>query len=113
MIQETTLPVAENQPVGLVSGRCLTPGVLDTPRLWGLSARQLHDAFWRSKGVQCVRRGVGPSGEPLERGAELFLLVEPEQLVLFNLIQMIDRLTWLSASVTRLRLIDETEQRYS
>lgn len=80
------------------------------PEIWGLSAPQLHDAFWRSKGVQCVRRG---RRQKLQRSAELYLLVEPDQLVLFNIAQMTERLTWHNAAVTRLRLVDEGEQRYS
>ena len=80
------------------------------PEVWGLSSRQLHDAFWRSKGVQCVRRSRRVR---VQRGAELFLLVEPDQLVLFNLAELIERLTWHNAAVTRLRLVDRSESRYS
>lgn len=79
-------------------------------RLWGLSARQLHDAYWRSKGVQCVRRGHRAR---LQRGAELFLLLEPDQLVLFDVAKISERLTWHNAAVTRLRLTAEGEKRYS
>jgi len=70
----------------------------------------LHDAFWRSKGVQCVRRDRRVR---VQRGAELFLLIEPDQLVLFNLAELIERLTWHNAAVTRLRLVDRSESRYS
>jgi lipopolysaccharide/colanic/teichoic acid biosynthesis glycosyltransferase len=80
------------------------------PRIWGFSARELHDAFWRSKGVQCVRRGRPGA---LERGADLFLLLEPDQLVLFEIAPLIDRLTWHSAGITRLRLVDQGQERYS
>lgn len=79
-------------------------------QVWGLTPRQLHDAFWRSKGVQCVRRG---QKQRLQKGAELFLLIEPEQLVLFNIAQMTERLMWHNASVTRLRLQNEVEEQYS
>jgi lipopolysaccharide/colanic/teichoic acid biosynthesis glycosyltransferase len=90
--------------------------------LWGLSALNLHDAYWRSKGVQCVRRGqtlLGPAGTSaggaavLQRAADLYLLLEPEQMVLFNIGEMIERLTWHNATVTRLRLIDQAQGTYS
>ncbi len=60
--------------------------------------------------MQCVRRG---QRHPLQKGAELFLLIEPDQLVLFNLAQFSERLMWHNAAVTRLRLIDEGEHDYS
>src|SRR5262245_56512902 len=80
------------------------------PRIWGFTARQLHDAFWCSKGVQCVRRR---ERQKLQRAADLFLLIEPDQLVVFNIAQMTERLTWHSATVTRLRLTDEGREPYS
>ena len=66
----------------------------DEPLVWGLTPQELHDAFWRSKGVQCVRRG---QHQRLQRAAELFLLIEPEQLVLFNIARLSERLTWCDA----------------
>ena len=79
-------------------------------RVWGLTPRQLHDAYWHARGVQCVRRG---REQALQRAAELYLLIEPDQLVLFNIAELSDRLTWHSASVTRVRLVDELERSYS
>src|SRR6185503_15293809 len=86
------------------------PAASGLPRLWGLSARNVHDAYWRSKGVQCVRRGQRTK---LQRGAELFLLLEPNQLVLFDIGRISERLTWHNAAVTRLRLTIEGEEGYS
>lgn len=80
------------------------------PRVWGLSARELHDAFWHARGVQCIRRG---HRVPLQRGVELFLLIEPDQLVTFNLADFTERLTWHNAKVTRVRLTDESPEGYS
>ena len=80
------------------------------PRIWGLSARELHDAFWHSKGVQCVRRG---GRQTLQRAADLYLLIEQDQLAVFDLTNLLDRLTWHNAAVTRLRLVGEDEQTYS
>lgn len=78
--------------------------------LWGLSPRQLHDAYWRSKGIQCIRRGESIA---LQRAAELFLLIEPAQMVLFDVGQISDRLTWRDAILTRVRLVHECRERYS
>ena len=52
------------------------------PSVWGLSTAEVHTAFWRSRGVQVVRRG---RPEALQRSAELFLLMEQEQLVWFDI----------------------------
>ncbi|UCD74369.1 MAG: sugar transferase [Phycisphaerales bacterium] len=82
----------------------------DPPRVWGLTAGQLHDAYWRARGVQCIRRG---QRQTWQRGAELYLLLEPDQLVAFDLGRICGRLTWHNAIVTRLRLIDGHEARYS
>ena len=82
----------------------------DEPLVWGLTPQELHDAFWRSKGVQCVRRG---QHQRLQRAAELFLLIEPEQLVLFNIARLSERLTWCDAAVTRVRLVSHERQCYS
>lgn len=78
--------------------------------MWGLSAAQLHDAYWHARGVQCIRRGMK---EPFQRAAELYLLIEPDQLVLFHLASLSDRLTWNNAAVTRLRLTDANDFPYS
>ncbi len=78
--------------------------------VWGLSTRQLHDAYWGSRGVQCVRRG---ESQRLDRAAELYLLVDPEQLVTFDLSSLRERLTWNNAAVMRLRLVDKRDEKYS
>ena len=81
----------------------------DGVTVWGLRARELHDAFWRARGVDCVRRETFQSAQ---RAADLYLLVEPGQLVLFDLAKLIDRLIWRKAVVTRLRIVDEDGERY-
>ena len=78
--------------------------------VWGLSPRELHDAYWRSKGIQCIRRG---EIIPVQKAAELYLLIEPSQLVLFDVGQISDRLTWRDAVLTRVRLVHECSERYS
>lgn len=80
------------------------------PHIWGLSPQQLHDAYWHSRGIQPVRRG---NAVKLQREAELYLLMEPEQLLLFDTVNLIDRLSWRNAVVTRIRLTDKGPQYYS
>jgi len=82
----------------------------ESPTIWGLSPRELHDAFWAARGVQAITRS-----EPvhLQRAADLYLLIEPDQLCVFDLASIADRLTWRRAAVTRLRLTESDTQRYS
>ncbi len=80
------------------------------PSVWGLTAAALHDAFWSSRGVHVARRGGGGA---LPRGAELFLLLEPGQLVLFDVAALTDRLVWRRAVVTRLLIVDQEDHSYS
>lgn len=80
------------------------------PCIWGLSPQQLHDAYWHSRGIQPVRRGRQVK---LQRQAELYLLIEPDQLVLFDTAKLIDRLSWRNAVVTRILLTDKGSQYYS
>lgn len=80
-----------------------------SPRLWGLSAGDLHTAYWHARGVQCVCRG---EKQHLQRAAELYLLIEPDQMVIFSVADLTARLTWHNAMVTRIRLVDESEERY-
>lgn len=74
-----------------------------TDTLWGLDARELYEAFWASRGVQVVYRGRPTT---LQRSAELFLLQEPDQLVMFNVGDLTERLAWQNAIITRLRIVD-------
>ncbi|MCA8943216.1 MAG: sugar transferase [Planctomycetes bacterium] len=87
----------------------ITDPRVEPVRIWGLDASTLHEAHWRSKGVQCVRRGCAAAPA---RGTELFMLLEPGQLVLFELRAMTDRLAWRSAALTRLRVVDHEEGTY-
>jgi len=77
-------------------------GVRDSPRIWGLDSAEFHLAWWRSQGVQWIRRG---SATPPRREADLYLLTEPEHLVLFELAPLVPALTWNCPSVTRLRVV--------
>ena len=78
-------------------------------RVWGLSAREIHDAWWAGRGVKVVRRG-----EELkrERGAELYLLLEPGRLVWFDIATLLPSFLWNGRHLARLRLLDDETQRY-
>jgi len=79
------------------------------PTVWGLSADELHDGYWRAHGVQCIRRGTAVRLQP---SADLFLLLEPDQLVHFDVRALADRLAWRAARVTRLRVVDHHDEPY-
>ncbi len=76
--------------------------VSERPRVWGLDVPSVLDSWWRSQGVQWVRRGEGAA---IQSQADLYLLSEPEQGVMFDLKPLTSALTWNRPSVTRLRLI--------
>lgn len=79
------------------------------PRLWGLHAAELHDAWWRTQGVAWVRRGDRRT-PPAD--AELYLLTEPHQLVLFELDALTNALTWNRPDLTRLRIASASADTY-
>ena len=86
-----------------------TASAASAPHVWGLSAAEALEAYWASRGVHCVRRG---QEGPLPAGADLFLLLEPDQLVLFELDRLVDHILWRRAAVTRVRLVDEEREPY-
>jgi lipopolysaccharide/colanic/teichoic acid biosynthesis glycosyltransferase len=77
-----------------------------TPVVWGLDARGLHDRFWAGCGVQVVRRGVGTLGAT---GAGTYLLLEPDELVLFDLPRAVERLLRRQLNTVSIRVV-ETER---
>ena len=78
-------------------------------RIWGLDAIEVHDAYWASVGVACVRLGSGiePDG-----GADVFLLLEPDQIVVFDLRQISETLLWNAAHLTRVQLVEPVKDGY-
>lgn len=83
--------------------------VADRPHIWGLGADALLDAWWRSQGVRWVRRGEQIAG----RGrADLYLLTEPNQGVMFDLRPLTSALAWNRPSLTRLRLVSARGEDY-
>ncbi|MFO0829780.1 MAG: sugar transferase [Phycisphaerales bacterium] len=79
------------------------------PKVWGCTATELHDAYWRSHGVACVRRG---SNEELPPGADVYLLLDPEQGVVFHLGEIATELQWTRAAICRLRVVDSSCEPY-
>ena len=81
----------------------------EKPEVWGLGASDIHDAWWRSRGVQSVRRNhpFVPQG-----GAELFMLIESEQLVAFDIAELADAMVWSEARGTGIRIIERSDEGY-
>lgn len=75
----------------------------DQLRIWGLTIQQLHDAYWLSRGVQCVRLGQSARLEI----ADLYMLLRRHQLVLFDFDAVLGPLIWQGASITSIRVIEE------
>ena len=80
-----------------------------TPTVWGCTPRQVHDRFWAAFGVQIVRRH---ERSEIVAGAELFLLCEPDALVLFGLAEILDTIYWLDPELVLLRLRDTRARAY-
>ncbi len=77
--------------------------------IWGLDAVEIHDAYWASMGVACVRLG---SGIAPDRGADVFLLLERDELAVFDLRQMAENLLWSGADLTRISLVQPERSGY-
>lgn len=69
--------------------------------IWGLGPRALHDHYWASRGVQVVWAG---GRTEIVRKAELYLLVDPRVLTLFDLEDWIDVLNWTKPDILLLRI---------
>jgi len=79
------------------------------PTIWGLTPRQIHDRLWAAFGIQVVRRN---DSTEIVSGTELFLLCEPDTLVLFRPAQVLDDLYWLDPKLLTLRVQDSKPQPY-
>jgi lipopolysaccharide/colanic/teichoic acid biosynthesis glycosyltransferase len=77
--------------------------------IWGLDPLQLHARYWAAHGVQVVRQGE-PS--QIVKHAELFLLIDPRTLALFQLSPMMETLNWVKPQVFFVRLHDDRERGY-
>ena len=85
-----------------VEDACPGSGTGSDPTIWGLDAVAMHEAWWRGHGVQCVH--LGQPFEPVP-GAELYLLLEPDQVATFTLADIIETVVWSTAKAFRVRII--------
>ncbi|MGE3109766.1 MAG: sugar transferase [Phycisphaerales bacterium] len=88
------------------SGIGAEPGERTT---WGLSRAELHDRYWASRGVQVVRRGVT---SVTAKGPSLYLLVDSDELVIFELARPLKLLNTLKPHCVRLRVVDKHDEGY-
>ncbi len=80
------------------------------PRIWGLDSLDLYDRYWRSQGVQVVRR----DRTPVERnGPRLFLLLDPDELIVFDLPAHCRRLRQRRAGLMRVEVVDPDQESYA
>jgi lipopolysaccharide/colanic/teichoic acid biosynthesis glycosyltransferase len=79
-------------------------------RVWGFSPDELHDRFWAAKRIQVVRLG---SGSAAARGPGMYLLIEPEVLVVFDLKQVMRVFNRVHPRAARVRVRDEADQAYT
>lgn len=80
------------------------------PRLWGMTAHDLHDRYWASKGVGVVRPG---SGEPVPTGPALYLLLDVDDLVDFEWAPVVRQMHRLRPRLMRIRIRDDHAVPYS
>ncbi len=78
------------------------------PTCWGLTARGLHDRRWAIRGIQVVRRG---EGRVAPKGPDIYLLLDPEDLVWFDPAPVVKRLAWIKPRLLRLRVVDTDDER--
>lgn len=76
---------------------------------WGLTRLDLHDRYWASKGVQVIRRGVT---DVTPKGPSLYLLLDTDELVLFELAAPLKLLNTLKPRAVRLRVVDKHDEDY-
>ena len=79
-------------------------------RVWGFSPSELHDRYWAAKRIQVVRLG---SGSAAARGPGMYLLIEPEVLVVFDLKQVMRVFNRVHPRAARVRVRDEADQAYT
>ena len=92
-----------------VEDACSGSGTGRDPTIWGLDAVAMHEAWWRGHGVQCVH--LGQPFEPVP-GAELYLLLEPDQVATFTLADIIETVVWSTAKAFCVRIIEQDDEGY-
>lgn len=96
-------------PAIFQSAPAAPPPATASRTIWGFDPPSLHNRYWAAFGVQVVAQG-----EPSEivRHAELYLLVEPGTLALFQLAPLMDELNWIKPQVLFIRLHDTRDRGY-
>jgi lipopolysaccharide/colanic/teichoic acid biosynthesis glycosyltransferase len=79
-------------------------------RVWGMSTLEAHDRMWASRGVQIVRT-LGEA--PPMRGPDIYLLIEADTMLWFDLTKVMRRMHWLKPRAIRLRIVDHEKSQYS
>ena len=77
--------------------------------IWGLTARELHDAWWSGQGVQVVHRS---SEFKQAEGVEVFLLLPKDRIAVFDLGEVVEELVWSTAKVTAVSVSNRDRDRY-
>lgn len=77
--------------------------------IWGLTVSELHDAWWSGQGVQVVHRN---SQFKLAKGAEVFLLLPKDWIVVFSLGEVVEELVWSTTKVTAISVSNRDKDRY-
>ncbi|MEM7809014.1 MAG: sugar transferase [Planctomycetota bacterium] len=90
-------------------GRLATAGSGLVRTIWGLEPVQVHARYWASRGV-CVVRSEDTA--PAARGADLYLLLQPESLPLFDLTEALRVLNWVEPTVLTIRLQEKRDDGY-
>lgn len=78
--------------------------------VWGAHAEVLHERYWASRRIQVVRQGSGAAIEP---GADLYLLVRPLDLLLFDPSSVLRTMSWLNPPLMRIRVVDAHHEAYT
>ena len=81
-----------------------------TNTVWGASPDDLHERFWASRRIQVIRRG---SRQHPQSSAELFLLVQPDDLLLLDPSEIIRQVRWLNPPAMRIRVVDSNADPYT
>jgi hypothetical protein len=68
--------------------------------VWGLTATEVHDAYWESKGVRVVRPGEGGTGG----AAGLYLLMGRGASVVLRFRTVMDRMGWIRPALCLVRV---------
>lgn len=78
-------------------------------QIWGLTANELHVAWWSGQGVQVVHRDAQFEESP---GVEVFLLLPEHRIVVFDLGEVVEELVWSTAAVIAISVSNRDPEKY-